>query len=93
MRPTPTLPQNDQTGDHEKVRACVEDAIPQRIDFQIGHAVGRVAGAGQHVMPLKQLMKHDPIEKPAEPKAEQNPGANREIARFQQSHGVWALAD
>ena len=43
------------------------------------------AAVGQHVMPLQDLMKHDPVDKPAQPHAEQEPrrsqpaavGANR----------------
>jgi hypothetical protein len=57
------LPQNDKTGQHKDVCARMENTVPQRIHFEIVNTVGRVSSARKHVMPLKQLMKNNPVEK------------------------------
>jgi len=58
----------------------VEDAIPEGIHLEVLDTVGRVARAGQHVVPLQDLMQHDAVEEPAEAKAEQDPRGDWEAA-------------
>ena len=47
-------------------RTTVKDAIPQRIQFQVLNGVDRIP-VTQHVVPLKQLVQHDPIKDSSEP--------------------------
>jgi hypothetical protein len=65
-------PQNDETKYDEYVSARMKEAVPERIDFKILHVVRRVSGAGNHVVPLKQLVQNDAIEEAAQTQAEQN---------------------
>jgi hypothetical protein len=63
-------PQDDQAQNDKDIRAGVKDAVQQCIEFEIFNAVGRIARARYHVMPLQDLVQHDPIEESAEAKAE-----------------------
>jgi hypothetical protein len=52
----------------------VEEAIPEGVDLQILDAVGGITCAGQHVMPLQDLVQHDAVEKAAQPEPKENTG-------------------
>jgi hypothetical protein len=62
-------PEDKQSGDDEEIRGAMEDAVPPRIQFEILNCVHRIPAA-QHVVPLKQLVENNPVEKPAEAEAE-----------------------
>jgi hypothetical protein len=46
------------------------------LEFKVLQMVRRIARAGRHVMPLQDLMQHDPVEKAAEPQPEKQPRRN-----------------
>lgn len=48
----------------------MKNPIPQRVELEICDSVDRIPGA-YHVMPLKQLMQHDSVEKAPEPNSKQ----------------------
>ena len=48
----------------------MEDAVPRRVQFKVLERVDRIPAA-QHVVPLKKLMKHDPVEETSQAKAEE----------------------
>ena len=56
----------------------MEDAVPQGIDFEIADAGRGITGAGQHVVPLQDLVQHDAIEESAQAQAEEDAGGNGE---------------
>ncbi len=58
----------------------MKQTIPQRVDSEIVYAIRRVACAGEHVMPLQNLVQHDTVKKPAESKSKQDTGARRKAA-------------
>ncbi len=71
-------PDHHQGGQHEAVGGHVEDAVPKRVDLQVVHAVGRKAGAADHVVPLQHLVQHDAVEEAAQAQAEQDAAGKRE---------------
>ena len=52
----------------------MEGAVGQGVHLQVGHAVGGIAGAGQHVVPLENLVEDDAVKEAAKAQAEQNAG-------------------
>ena len=50
----------------------MKDAVPQGIDLEIGDAARRITGAGEHVVPLENLMQDYPVEKTTEPDAQKD---------------------
>ncbi|MFC7693237.1 hypothetical protein ACFQY5_30475 [Paeniroseomonas aquatica] len=56
----------------------MEQPVGQGIEPQVRHAVGGVAGAGQHVVPLQDLVQHDAVEEAAEAEAEEDAGGGGE---------------
>src|SRR5690348_3744232 len=63
-------PKQEQADQNEYVSRAVEDAVPAGIQFKVLDCVDRIPAA-QHVVPLKHLMQHDPVEEPAEAKPEE----------------------
>ena len=57
----------------------MEQPVRERVHFEVRHAVGGKAGAGQHVVPLQHLVQHDPVEEAAQPEAEQDAGGDRKL--------------
>ena len=52
----------------------MEDAVPERVRLQPGDGVRRmIALARQHVVPLQDLVKNNPVEKPAKTDAQEEP--------------------
>jgi hypothetical protein len=52
----------------------VEEPVCQRIDFQPGDGVHRVAAdVTHHVMPLKDMVKHNAVNEAAQTQAEEQP--------------------
>ena len=52
----------------------MEQPIPERVRLQPGDRRRGVAAlAGEHVMPLQDLVEHDPVDEPTEAEAEQDP--------------------
>ena len=49
-------------------------AVGQGVHLQVGHAVGGIAGAGQHVMPLEDLMEDNPVKEAPKAQAEEDAG-------------------
>ena len=45
----------------------MEEPIEQSIDDEVRNAVRRISGAGQHVMPLEDLVQHDAVSNPPRP--------------------------
>src|SRR5688572_24067050 len=72
------LRQSIQRPDAVKNKCSYERRVPEHIDFNIAHAVSRVARARQHVMPLQDLVKDYSVEKSAQAEAEQNTCRKRE---------------
>jgi hypothetical protein len=55
-----------------------EDSVPERIRLQAVNSGLRVAAfAGEHVMPLEQLVEHDSVHKAAQPDPQHDPGCSR----------------
>ena len=53
----------------------MEEAVGERVRFQPGHSVDRAfLGAGDHVVPLQDLVEDDAVHESAEGEAEQNRG-------------------
>jgi hypothetical protein len=50
----------------------VKDAVPQSVEFQIFDCVDRIPTA-EHVVPLKHLVKNNPVEKATEAEPEEDP--------------------
>jgi len=81
MRPVRRPPQQQKARDDENIGAGVKNAVPQRVELQRREIHGRVEMA-HHVMPLQDLVKHDPVEKAAQSKAEQDTGRGRKLPLF-----------
>jgi hypothetical protein len=73
MRSMRRTPQDDEAQQDKNIRGRVKEAIPKRIDLKVLHAVGRIPGTGEHMVPLKHLMQDNPVEEAPEPEPEQNP--------------------
>jgi hypothetical protein len=71
MSPMCGSPEKKQSDHNENISSAVEDAIPQRIQFETGYILDRIPTA-QHVVPLKYLMQHNPIKEAAQAEAEKN---------------------
>jgi RNA polymerase sigma-70 factor (ECF subfamily) len=67
-------PQYVKAKRRERVGARVKQTIPERVDFQVLDAGGRIARARQHVVPLQDLVQHNPIEETAEAQTKENAG-------------------
>jgi hypothetical protein len=65
-------PQDDEAEQYEEADARVEQAISECVDLELGNAVGRIASAGEHVVPLQYLVQHDPVEEAAQAQPEQD---------------------
>ncbi len=48
----------------------MEDPVPEGVELE-GGQIGRGTGLAQEVVPLQELMKHDPVEEAAQAQAEQ----------------------
>ena len=73
-------PKDGKARCHEQICAGVEDAVPDDVEFEVVQSVGGVTGTGQHMMPLQDLMQHDPVEEAAQPQAEKDSCQNGKIA-------------
>lgn len=64
-----SAPENEQTCHYEEISGAVKYPVPQCIELEV---INRVDGipAAQHVMPLQDLMQHDPIKEAAKAEAE-----------------------
>jgi hypothetical protein len=71
-------PQNDEAEGSEDIGAHMENTVPENVDFQIAHRIARVAGAGQHVVPLQYLVQIDAIKEAAQTQAEKDTNRDRE---------------
>ena len=80
VRPMRRPPQQEEAEQDKEIRAQVKKAVPQRIDLKVLHAVGRIAGTGEHVVPLEHLMQQNPIEESPEAQPEQQTGSDRKVA-------------
>lgn len=78
----------------------VKKAVPKRVPFQSGHRGSWVAALTcEHVMPLEDLVEHDPVYKAAEADAEQDAGytwpregfVGRTVGRSEDAHSASAL--
>jgi hypothetical protein len=50
----------------------VEESVRERVGLQTGHGAARVlAGVGEHVMPLQDLVQDDPVDEPPEADADE----------------------
>ena len=68
---TPPCPQDDQSADEDRVRRGVEQAVLKGIHLEALEGGRRIVALGrEHVMPLENLVKDDPIEEPAEADAQ-----------------------
>jgi hypothetical protein len=76
-RPAPVAgpaPEKPDPCRHRHPGRCVEETVPERVRFEPSNRGDRVAiCAAQHVMPLQDLMKDDPVDEATQPDAEQNP--------------------
>jgi hypothetical protein len=71
----------------------MKEAIPERVRFQPGNRRVRVAAlARQHVVPLEDLVEHDPIDEAAQAYAEQNPRSPRAGNRALRASCTWLSA-
>jgi hypothetical protein len=80
-------PQQHEPRDDEEVSGGVEQPVPERVHLQVAHAVGRVAAARQHVVPLQDLVEHDAVEEAAEAEPEENSRGRRK-SLLPRLHGV-----
>jgi len=71
-------PKREEARQHEQIRHTVKNAVPAGIELQVFDCVGWVPAA-QHVMPLKDLMQHNAIEKSSQAEAEKDAGSERKL--------------
>jgi hypothetical protein len=71
-------PWDDEAQQDKNIRGRVKEAVPQRIDLKVLHAVGRIPGTGEHVVPLKHLMQNNPVDEAPEAQPEQEPATGSE---------------
>ena len=64
-----------------EIRAQVKQAVPPCIDLQVLHAVGWIAGTGEHVVPLEHLMQQNSVEEPPRPSPHSRPAATGKESR------------
>jgi hypothetical protein len=57
----------------------VKEAVPQRIDLQVMHAVSKIARTGEYVMLLEHLMQQYAVKEAAQAQPEQDTGGNRKV--------------
>jgi hypothetical protein len=55
----------------------MEKSIPHDVELEVLEIVGRIACAGQHMVPLEDLVQYDPVEEAAETEAEKDSGNGR----------------
>ena len=60
----------------------MKQAVPQRVYLEVVNVIRREPGAGEHVMPLQDLVQHDAVEEAAEPKPEQHACCNWKAGLF-----------
>lgn len=80
-------PQYEQPGRHEDVRAGMEEPVEERVDLEVADAVGGIAGARHHVVPLKDLVQHDAVEEPAQAQAEEDARRGGKVPLLLSRHG------
>jgi hypothetical protein len=89
MRPLCGAPEQEQSHQHEDIGRAVEDTVPKRVE---PHVLDRVHGVptAEHMMPLQNLVKNDPVKKPAEPEPEEHScgGRERSLRRGRFFHGA-----
>src|SRR5829696_2184743 len=69
------VPEDVETRRHRHPRRGVEEAVRERVRLEAGDGRrGILALAREHVMPLEDLVENDPVNEPAKPDSEQNPG-------------------
>ena len=75
-RPSPmgrAAPEDVETTGDGEPRGGVKESVPERVRLEPGNGGGRIAAlAREHVMPLKDLVEHDPVDEAPEPDAEQD---------------------
>jgi hypothetical protein len=67
-----SAPQQREANCHKDVSRCMEEAIQKGVEFQVWDSTGRIAGAGDHVVPLKHLMQYDPVKEAAQAQPEKD---------------------
>src|SRR5688572_9003912 len=72
MPPTGFPPEYEESQADEDISSGMEETIPQRIDLQIPHTIGGIAARSEHVVPLQDLVQHNPIEEAAQAQSEQD---------------------
>jgi hypothetical protein len=65
---SPRLPKEPKTESDEDPRSGVEEPVREHVPLQ--RCRGPAVGAGEHVVPLSDLVEHDAVDEPAEPKTE-----------------------
>ena len=87
---TPSVVSVIADGD-EDPRGEVEEAVHECVLLQSGDGVGRVlARAGEHVVPLEDLVKHDAVDEPAEADPQQERGGSWRALRGMDEPGQGA---
>jgi hypothetical protein len=59
-----SAPQNEEACHYEKISGAVEYSVPHCVELEIVYRVHGIPAA-QHVMPLQDLMQHDPVKEAA----------------------------
>jgi hypothetical protein len=87
MAPPSGPPEYEQPRENEQISGGMEDAVPKSVQFKVLDRVDRIPRA-DHVMPLKKLMEHDPIEKTSEAQPEQQASRGRKSALWPDARHV-----
>ena len=73
MRRSAGTPKQYETGDGGEIDAGVKEPVRERVCLESADCRRWPAvSVAQHVMPLKQLMQHNPVEEASETKSEQD---------------------
>lgn len=67
-------PQDDQSDHDEHVGHGMEEAVQKRVELEVLDRISGIPGTRGDVMPLQDLMKHDPVEEAAQAQPEEDTG-------------------
>ena len=74
----PSRDRGDGSGQYKNPGRRMKEAVCQRVDFQPGNGVHRVAAyVADHVVPLQDLVEEDPVDETTEPEAHEEGGPLR----------------
>ena len=80
MPPMRPPPEQQDTRQDKAIGRRVEEPVRKGVDPQVLDRFRRIAGAAEHAVPLKELVRHNSVKEATEAQAEQNSSGGREPA-------------